>query len=141
MILLCSMADVLSMTLQEGRVYLCALEIMDGVPCKEGTYCTAPLCLLHVNAAGQLKPISIQLGQKPGKDNPIFLPSDSWVDWTAAKIYYMSSHAQVRSLTGGVSMYIGQSIYTCQYMPERGVCNITSVLITPPGSATCFTLW
>lgn len=68
---------------------------MDSVPCKDGTYCSAPLCLLYVNAVGQLKPIAIQLGQNPGEDNPIFLPTDGLVDWIAAKTYYMSSHAQV----------------------------------------------
>ena len=69
---------------------------MDGVPCKDGAYCAAPLCLLYVNAVGQLNPIAIQLGQKPGDDNPIFLPTDNWIDWIAAKIYYMSSHTQVK---------------------------------------------
>ena len=54
-------------------MYICDLGIMDGVPCREGTYCTAPLCLLHVNTAGQLKPIAIQLSQTQ-EDNPIFLP-------------------------------------------------------------------
>ena len=71
---------------------------MDNVPCKDGTYCSAPLCLLYVNAAGELKPIAIQLGQKPGENNPIFLPTDGLVDWIAAKTYYMSSHAQVSNI-------------------------------------------
>ena len=76
-------------------MYICNLEIFDGIPCKPDAYCAAPICLLYVNEADQLKPIAIQLGQKPGNDNPIFLPTDRWVDWIAAKVYYMSAHAQV----------------------------------------------
>ena len=68
---------------------------MDGLPCKSDAYCAAPICLLYVNEAGQLKPIAIQLGQTPGSDNPIFLPTDRRVDWLAAKMYYMSAHFQV----------------------------------------------
>lgn len=32
-----------------------------------------------------------QLGQKPGPDNPIFLPSDATYDWLLAKIWVRSS--------------------------------------------------
>ena len=71
------------------------MEIMEGLACRDGTYCTAPLCLLYVNAAGQLKPIAIQLSQTPGENSPIFLHTDAWLDWLMAKIYYLSSHAQV----------------------------------------------
>jgi arachidonate 5-lipoxygenase len=86
----------LDQEMEDGHVYICDLEIMDGVSCKDGTYCAAPLCLLYVNAVGQLKPIAIQLGQKPGNDNPKFLPTDH-SDWIAAKMFYMSSHSQVIS--------------------------------------------
>ena len=77
-------------------MYICDLsEVMDGLPCKEGCYCPAPICLLYVNAADKLVPIAIQLKKTPGKDNPIFLPSDNWFDWVLAKIYYRSADAQV----------------------------------------------
>ena len=60
----------------------------------------APICLLYVNGSGQLVPIAIQLKQgvrEEDKDNnPIFLPSDNWIDWLRAKIYYQSAHGQVR---------------------------------------------
>lgn len=32
-----------------------------------------------------------QLGQKPGPENPIFLPSDATYDWLLAKIWVRSS--------------------------------------------------
>ena len=77
-------------------MYICDLsEIMDGLPCKEGCYCPAPICLLYVNGANKLVPIAIQLKRTPGPDNPIFLPSDNWFDWMLAKMYYRSAHGQV----------------------------------------------
>ena len=71
---------------------------MDGLPTREGQYCTAPMCLLYVNANKQLVPIAIQLKQEEGEDNPIFLPSDHLVDWMLAKVYYQSAHAQVSTI-------------------------------------------
>ncbi len=69
---------------------------MDGLTPREGCFVPAPLCLLYVNASDQLVPIAIQLKQQGGPDvNPIFLPSDHWIDWMTAKIYYQSSHSQV----------------------------------------------
>ena len=77
-------------------MYICNLsELLDGLLCREGYYCAAPLCLLYVNPAGNLVPIAIQLQRNPGKDNPIFLPTDYWLDWLLAKIYFSSSNAQV----------------------------------------------
>ena len=70
---------------------------MDGLPLKAGYYSSAPLCLLYVNKAKQLVPIAIQLKQEPGSNNPIFLPSDNWADWTLAKMYYQCAHAQVHN--------------------------------------------
>ena len=68
---------------------------MDGLPCREGCYCAAPICLLYVNKAMKLVPIAIQLKKIPGPKNPIFLPSDCWFDWVLAKIYFRSADAQV----------------------------------------------
>ena len=85
--------------LQNGHVYICDLsEIMDGLPCREGCYCPAPICLLYVNGANKLVPIAIQLKKTPGSDNPIFLPSDNWFDWVLAKMYYRNADAQVALL-------------------------------------------
>ena len=70
---------------------------MDGVPCREGYYCAAPICLLYVNAADQLVPIAIQLKKDPGPENPIFFPTDPYLDWLLAKIYYRSAENQVSS--------------------------------------------
>ena len=83
------------MHMQAGHIYISNLKIMDGLPTRNGQYCAAPICLLYVNGKDQLVPIAIQLKQEPAEDNPIFLPSDEWIDWLLAKIYYQSAHAQV----------------------------------------------
>ena len=68
---------------------------MDGLITRKGQHSTAPICLLYMNADNNLVPIAIQLKQKEGEGNPIFLPSDHLIDWLLAKIYYQSAHAQV----------------------------------------------
>ena len=91
---------------QAGHVYICDLTILEGLKTREGWYCPAPLCLLYVNKNNNLVPIAIQLKQTPGSDNPIFLPSDHWADWTLAKICYQSAHNQVhRCYCTGVIVY------------------------------------
>lgn len=38
--------------------------------------------------------VALQLGQIPGEDNPIFLPTDSQYDWLLAKIWVRSADFQ-----------------------------------------------
>ncbi|KAG9282356.1 arachidonate 15-lipoxygenase B-like [Astyanax mexicanus] len=54
---------------------------------KKKQYLSAPLCLLFSTPDSKLTPIAIQLDQKPGARNPIFLPSDNEKDWLLAKIF------------------------------------------------------
>lgn len=89
---------------------------MDGLPTREGQYSCAPICLLYVNGSNQLVPIAIQLKQKPGEDNPIFLPSDGWIDWLLAKIFYQSAHAQV-------SLYMTVILREFRCMDQGGTSN------------------
>eukprot|EP00731_Ephydatia_muelleri_P012489 Em0006g1383a len=84
--------------MKAGHIYICNLKMMDGLPLRDCFYSSAPLCLLYVNKANQLVPIAIQLKQEPGSDNPIFLPTDSWADWTLAKMYYQCAHAQFHQI-------------------------------------------
>ena len=85
--------------LQAGHVYICDLKILKDIPTRGDRYCTAPKCLLYVNGNDHLVPIAIQLKQEPSKDNPIFLPSDHWIDWLLAKTFYQCAHAQVSNST------------------------------------------
>ncbi|KAK7901301.1 hypothetical protein WMY93_018070 [Mugilogobius chulae] len=54
-------------------------------------YIAAPMCLLYKNLRNKIMPIAIQLGQTPGEDNPIFLPTDAKYDWLLAKIWVRST--------------------------------------------------
>ena len=87
-------------SIQDGKVFICDMKIMDGLTPRDDQYVAAPICLLYVNSSQQLVPIAIQVkqGTKKGESadsNPIFVPSDNWIDWLLAKIYYQSSHSQV----------------------------------------------
>lgn len=50
---------------QRGHVYLLDYEVLDQLPAniinEKQTYLSAPLCLLHYNRHGELKPIAIQV--------------------------------------------------------------------------------
>uniref|UniRef100_A0A3Q3WN32 Lipoxygenase domain-containing protein n=1 Tax=Mola mola TaxID=94237 RepID=A0A3Q3WN32_MOLML len=92
----------LEQELQKGTVYLLDYEVLDDVPANvingKQTYLSAPLCLLHLNPQGQLLPIAIQLQQRPGPQNPVFLPSDAGCDWLLAKIWVHSADFQCHQL-------------------------------------------
>ena len=85
---------------QDGNVYICDMEIMDGLTPRKGYFAPAPICLLYVNSSDELVPIAIQIKQgvreeEQKEPNPIFFPSDHWIDWVLAKIYYQASCSQV----------------------------------------------
>ncbi|XP_026089838.1 arachidonate 8S-lipoxygenase-like [Carassius auratus] len=88
--------------MERGHVYLLDYEVLDQLPANtvndKKTYLAAPLCLLHYNRQGELKPIAIQLQQAPGPQNPVFLPSDSAPDWLLAKMWVRNSDFQVHQL-------------------------------------------
>ncbi|XP_027765113.1 hydroperoxide isomerase ALOXE3-like [Empidonax traillii] len=77
--------------LKEGRIFIVDYEVLDDIPADtingRQQYVAAPLCLLHQGTDGLLRPIAIQLSQKPGPSNPIFLPSDDEWDWLLAKTW------------------------------------------------------
>jgi len=88
---------------------------MEGLPARAGHYFCAPICLLYVNKVGNLVPVAIQLKQNgDGTANLIFLPSDSWIDWLTAKIYY---HAECTRpgpyITINCSSYIPACMHAC----------------------------
>ncbi|XP_066445143.1 polyunsaturated fatty acid lipoxygenase ALOX15B-like [Eleutherodactylus coqui] len=86
--------------LQNGNVFLADYKILQGIPANHSVngkqqYISAPMCLLWKDPQDQLLPIAIQLGQTPGEQTPIFLPSDSEWDWTLAKIWVRNADFQV----------------------------------------------
>uniref|UniRef100_A0A3P9IVQ6 Lipoxygenase domain-containing protein n=2 Tax=Oryzias TaxID=8089 RepID=A0A3P9IVQ6_ORYLA len=94
--------DTLESEMEKGHIFLCDYSILDGVETNtingKQQYLTAPLVLLHKNHKDEMMPIAIQLKQKPGEDNPIFLPSDSEWDWLLAKLYVRSADFNLHEL-------------------------------------------
>ncbi|TMS04843.1 Arachidonate 5-lipoxygenase [Larimichthys crocea] len=85
--------------IQAGNIYIVDYEVLDGITPNSTDPCTlqyveAPICLLYKTAKNKIMPIAIQLGQTPGEDNPIFLPTDGQYDWLLAKIWVRSADFQ-----------------------------------------------
>lgn len=61
----CNVVNICNYFVQKGRVYLLDYEVLDQLPANivngKQTYLSAPLCLLHYNQHGELKPIAIQV--------------------------------------------------------------------------------
>ncbi|XP_049322644.1 polyunsaturated fatty acid lipoxygenase ALOX15B-like [Astyanax mexicanus] len=77
--------------MKKGNIFLCDYKRLSGFKGSmidgKQQYLAAPLCLLYSTPEKTLKPIAIQLQQKPNRNNPIFLPTDSQWDWLLAKIF------------------------------------------------------
>ncbi|XP_077367216.1 polyunsaturated fatty acid lipoxygenase ALOX8-like [Festucalex cinctus] len=87
------MADGTTLTeeMENGNIFILDYKIMEDLPTTvmdgKQVPLSAPICLLYMTPEKKLLPLAIQLGQQPSKDNPIFLPSDSEVDWLLAKLH------------------------------------------------------
>ncbi|XP_042560262.1 polyunsaturated fatty acid lipoxygenase ALOX15B-like [Clupea harengus] len=92
----------LEMEMRKGNIFLCDYKMLDGlvgnVVHGRQQYLTAPLVLLYCDPHDRMLPIAIQLGQKAGDNNPIFLPSDSEFDWQLAKIYVRAAEFSVHKV-------------------------------------------
>uniref|UniRef100_UPI00398E5E8D arachidonate 12-lipoxygenase, 12S-type n=1 Tax=Pristiophorus japonicus TaxID=55135 RepID=UPI00398E5E8D len=88
--------------MEKGNIYIVDYKILDGVPGNvikgNQQYIAAPICLLYQDPENKLLPIAIQLGQVPGINNPIFLPSDPENAWLLAKIWVRSSDFQLHQI-------------------------------------------
>ncbi|XP_067092288.1 polyunsaturated fatty acid 5-lipoxygenase isoform X2 [Osmerus mordax] len=86
----------LEQEIQAGNIYIADYEILEGITANSTDPCTpqhiaASIVLLYKNVQNKVMPLAIQLGQTPGEDSPIFLPSDGQYDWMLAKIWARSS--------------------------------------------------
>ncbi|KAM3623962.1 uncharacterized protein V6R79_017456 [Siganus canaliculatus] len=92
----------LEQEIKRGNIFLCDYKCLDGVKTNtindKKQYMAAPLVLLQKTPDDQLMPIAIQLKQTPGKDNPIFVPSDPEYDWLLAKVYVRGAEFNVHQL-------------------------------------------
>ncbi|XP_039527425.1 hydroperoxide isomerase ALOXE3-like [Pimephales promelas] len=92
----------LEQEMEKGNIFLSDYKMLDelvgNVISGRQQYLTAPLVLLYCNPQGMMLPIAIQLRQKPTKDNPIFLPTDSKADWKLAKIFVRNAEFGVHEV-------------------------------------------
>ncbi|KAJ8265996.1 hypothetical protein GJAV_G00123960 [Gymnothorax javanicus] len=92
----------LEQEMERGAFFLLDYKILDEVPTNKINgnqhYTAVPLCLLHYDHQGELKPIAIQLQQIPGPQNPVFLPSDPETDWLLAKMWVRCADFQCHQL-------------------------------------------
>ncbi|XP_061914186.1 polyunsaturated fatty acid 5-lipoxygenase-like isoform X1 [Entelurus aequoreus] len=89
----------LEQEVEAGNIFIVDYEVLDGIKAnctdpQTRQYITAPICLLYKNTQNKILPIAIQLGQTPGEDCPIFLPTDGEYDWLLAKMWVRSSDFQ-----------------------------------------------
>lgn len=85
--------DSLALALQQGRLYLADYAVLagaiPGVVPGYAKYLHAPLALFAVPRAEEtdrsLRPVAIQVGQRPGPDNPIVTPQDEAL-WAQARL-------------------------------------------------------
>ncbi|XP_045181550.2 polyunsaturated fatty acid 5-lipoxygenase-like [Mercenaria mercenaria] len=78
----------LSQALQKKRIFVIDYEILEHLHPQEGYVMTSPIALFYQRYDGSLVPVAIQLFQKPGADNPVFLPSDPVNTWILAKMWF-----------------------------------------------------
>ncbi|XP_041645657.1 polyunsaturated fatty acid 5-lipoxygenase-like isoform X2 [Cheilinus undulatus] len=93
----------LEQEMKAGNIYIVDYEALEGINANNTDpsttqYIAAPICLLYKNTENKILPIAIQLGQTPGVDTPIFLPTDSLCDWLLAKMWVRSSDFQYHQI-------------------------------------------
>uniref|UniRef100_UPI00398F45CA polyunsaturated fatty acid 5-lipoxygenase-like n=1 Tax=Pristiophorus japonicus TaxID=55135 RepID=UPI00398F45CA len=92
----------LEQEIQNGNIFIVNFQMLDGIPANviNGVqqFIAAPICLLYHDKQNHMMPIAIQLMQSPGRDTPIFLPSDGVFDWLLAKIWVRSADRQHAAL-------------------------------------------
>ncbi|XP_056021366.1 polyunsaturated fatty acid 5-lipoxygenase-like [Ostrea edulis] len=78
----------LSQAINDKRLFIIDLNILEGISVVDGYVCPVPIALFFVDGKGQLMPVAIQLFQQKGPDNQVFLPSDPPYTWLIAKMWY-----------------------------------------------------
>ncbi|MCL4139875.1 UNVERIFIED_CONTAM: hypothetical protein GTU68_035281 [Idotea baltica] len=108
--------------LEKNRIFICDLEILDGIACKNDRKLAAPIALFYLNCDSDLLPIAIQLHQRKGPNNPVYTPNDAPNTWLVAKMYYNNAEAQHHQ---GVS-HLGLT-----HLLMEGICLCTHRQLSP----------
>ncbi|KAF2355694.1 PLAT/LH2 domain [Trinorchestia longiramus] len=80
--------------LEQKKIFMCDLEILEGLPCKDNRILSAPIALFYLDKTNHLMPIAIQLMQQKGPSNPVYTPADPPNTWLLAKMFYNNAEAQ-----------------------------------------------
>ena len=109
--------DTLDAARAEGRLFLSDYAMFDGMPTGQTAgrprYLWAPLALFVRSPDGALRPVGIQLAQRPSEDNPIVLPGDG-LAWRMAKTAVQTADMNVN----GVVAHFG----LCHAVTESFLC-------------------
>jgi len=109
--------DRLDAAIAEGRLFLADYALWDGMitgkTCGLQKYLCAPLALFARVPGGDLMPVAIQVGQRPGKENPIWTPQDG-IAWRMAKTTVTTADMNVN----GVVAHFG----LCHAVTEALIC-------------------
>ncbi|XP_063605786.1 polyunsaturated fatty acid 5-lipoxygenase-like isoform X2 [Penaeus indicus] len=84
----------LAEALEKNKMFICNLEITEGLPHKEKAELPSPFALFYLNKEDKLMPVAIQLKQEGGQDNPVYTPRDATNTWLVAKMFYNCAEAQ-----------------------------------------------
>ncbi|XP_047475113.1 allene oxide synthase-lipoxygenase protein-like isoform X1 [Penaeus chinensis] len=84
----------LAEALEKNKMFICDLEITEGLPHNEKAELPSPFALFYLNKEDKLMPVAIQLKQEGGHDNPVYTPKDPSNTWLVAKMFYNCAEAQ-----------------------------------------------
>lgn len=85
--------ETLASLIEKKRLFYTDLAVVDGLKHNKDFEICAPMALFMLDDTDQLLPIAIQLNQKKGPDNPVFLPTDNDYVWLMAKLWYNNADA------------------------------------------------
>ena len=112
----------LAEAIQKKRLFICDLDVLEGVHTGPNLVLCVPICLLFLAKDNQLRPVAIQLFQTPGDQNPIFTPLDDDNLWTLVKIWYNNADAAYHQAGAHLGM---------THLVMEGVCVITHRNLSP----------
>ena len=95
------LGETLATAMERKRLFWCDYKVLEGISVRRGRFLAVPMVLFYKGENEPLRPIAIQLQQRPGDNAPIFTPRDgesgNWL-WTAVKAYVQSADAQVHEV-------------------------------------------